>query len=426
MKRIAFYLSLVLVVLVLASCKKGQKNLFTPTSSGRPYEVLVVVNKPVWDRPAGRALFDVLDTNVPGLPQAERSFRISNVDPQHFDRVLKIFRNIIIVDIQDIYTQPKLKFSRDVYASPQMIMTIQAPNEDEFEEFVAKNSKVIIDFFVKAEMNRQITLLKQKHSDVISTKVGSIFDCDIWVPIELANYKEGKDFLWASTNRATADMNFVMYSYPYTDKDTFTKDYFIHKRDSVMKANIPGEREGMYMATDSMFVDVEDIVVKGEYAQEARGLWEMEGDMMGGHSYPYTDKDTFTKDYFIHKRDSVMKANIPGEREGMYMATDSMFVDVEDIVVKGEYAQEARGLWEMEGDMMGGPFVSHARVDRANGRVIVVEAFIYSPDKLKRNLMRQMEASLYTLRLPNESLIDEIVISGNIPEEKIDTTSRVK
>mgnify|MGYP000417681919 CR=1 FL=1 len=43
-------------------------------------------------------------------------------------------------------------------------------------------------------MNRQITLLKQKHSDVISTKVGSIFDCDIWVPIELANYKEGKEF----------------------------------------------------------------------------------------------------------------------------------------------------------------------------------------------------------------------------------------
>ena len=66
MKRIAFYLSLVLVVLVLASCKKGQKNLFTPTSSGRPYEVLVVVNKPVWDRPAGRALFDVLVGNLSG------------------------------------------------------------------------------------------------------------------------------------------------------------------------------------------------------------------------------------------------------------------------------------------------------------------------------------------------------------------------
>lgn len=140
------------------------------------------------------------------------------------------------------------------------------------------------------------------------------------------------------------------------------------------------------------------------------------------YSYPYTDKETFTKEYFVNKRDSVMKVNIPGEREGMYMATDSMFVDVENIMVKGEYAQEVRGLWQMEGDMMGGPFVSHVRVDRPNGRVVVVEAFIYSPDKLKRNLMRQMEASLYTLRLPNENLLDEIVISASISEEKVDTT----
>ena len=351
---LAFYLSLVLVVLVLASCKKGQKNLFTPTSSGRPYEVLVVVNKAVWDRPAGRALFDVLDTNVPGLPQAERSFRISNIAPEHFDRVMRIFRNIIVVDIQDIYTQPKIKFSRDVYAAPQMIMTIQAPDEKEFADFVEKNKQVIIDFFVKSEINRQINLLKEKHNDAISAKVGSMFDCDVWIPQELSNYKVGKDFLWASTNRASADMNFVIYSYPYTDRNTFTKEFFVHKRDSVMKANIPGEREGMYMATDSMFVDVKNIMVKGEYAQEARGLWEMEGDMMGG------------------------------------------------------------------------PFVSHARVDRANGRVIVAEAFIYSPDKMKRNLMRQMEASLYTLRLPNETLLDEVVVNADIPEEKVDSTAKAE
>ena len=161
-------------------------------------------------------------------------------------------------------------------------MTIQAPDEKEFADFVEKNKQVIIDFFVKSEINRQINLLKEKHNDAISAKVGSMFDCDVWIPQELSNYKVGKDFLWASTNRASADMNFVIYSYPYTDRNTFTKEFFVHKRDSVMKANIPGEREGMYMATDSMFVDVKNIMVKGEYAQEARGLWEMEGDMMGG------------------------------------------------------------------------------------------------------------------------------------------------
>jgi hypothetical protein len=313
MKRIANILAFCLLSLLLVSCGgNGRRGLFTPASSGRPYEALVVIDKNMWERPAGRAIYDVLDTDVPGLPQAERSFRISNVDPDHFDRVLKIFRNILVVDIQDIYTQPKFRYSRDVYASPQMIMTIQAPDETSLAEYVTKNKQVIIDFFTRAEMNRQIALLKKKHSSLVSTRLGTQFDCDIWAPVELDKYKVGQDFFWASTNRATADMNLVVYSYPYTD---------------------------------------------------------------------------------------------------------TMFVDVKDIVVKGEYAMEARGLWQMQGDMMGGPFVAHARVDRANGRVVVAEAFIYSPDKLKRNLMRQMEAVLYTLRLPNESIIDEVVISPEGVEE---------
>ena len=351
-KQVMNLLGMALMALVLFSCggngKKGGKSLFTPVSSGRPYEMLVVIDKDMWERPAGRALFNALDTDVPGLPQPERSFRISNVGPENFNRGLRIFRNIIDVDIQPIYTQPKLKYSRDSYASPQMIMTIQAPDEASFEEFVDKNRQVIVDFFTKAEMNRQIALLKKKHSEVISTKVGSMFGCDVWVPTEMERYKQGQDFLWASSDKPGSDVsiNFVIYSYPYTDKNTFTKDYFVHKRDSVMKINIPGALEGQYIATDADYVDVKNFSVKGEYAFEARGLWYMENDMMGG------------------------------------------------------------------------PFVSHARVDRPNGRVVVVEAFIYAPEKKKRDLMRQMEAALYTLNLPQEQQMEEIVIGPGLEEEK--------
>ena len=353
-------LSMALMVLVLFSCegngKKGGKSLFTPVSSGRPYEMLVVIDKGMWERPAGRALFDVLDSDVPGLPQPERSFRISQIIPSKFDRGFRIFRNIIDVDIQSIYTQPKLKYSRDSYASPQMIMTIQAPDEQSFEEFVAKNRQVIVDFFTKAEMNRQINLLKEKYSPVVAAKVGSIFGCDVRIPAELERYKEGKDFLWASSdnNSTNTSLNFVIYSYPYTDKNTFTKDYFVHKRDSVMKINIPGAHEGQYIQTDADYVDVKDLAVKGEYAFEARGLWYMENDMMGG------------------------------------------------------------------------PFVSHARVDRPNGRVVVVEGFVFAPEKKKRDLMRKLEAALYTLNLPQEQELEEIVIKASDLEEVIPDTTAVK
>ena len=344
MKRITFNFCLVLLIAVLASCRNGGKSLITPVSSGRPYEILVVAEDDYW-LGGDSALFKVLDTDVPGLPQAERSFRISRIVPAHFDRVMRIFRNVIIVDAQDVYTQTKFKYVRDAYASPQMIMTIQTPNQKDFSEYVTKNSQVIIDFFTRAEMNRQINLLRDKHSPMVSAKVGSQFDCDIWMPTDMNSYKVGKDFLWASNN--LNDMNFVMYTFPYRDKDTFTKEFFIHKRDSVMKINLPGAMEGMYMET-----------------------------------------------------------------------ADPFLVDVRNIAVKGDYAFEARGLWEMHNDAMGGPFVSHMRVDRANARVIVVEAFVYQPEKLKRDLMRKLNAALYTLKMPTENNVDEIPMDQSISEEK--------
>lgn len=333
MKKYFFYLSMVLVALVVTSCglKGGH------TSSGRPYELLVVVDHGVWDRPAGRALHDALDADMKGLPQSEPSFRIMYTSPRDYDSTLKLIRNIIIVDIKDIYTKGSFKFSKDTYASPQMILTIQAPSEEEFEKFVTENQQTIVDFFTRAEMNRQISLLEQKHSNYISTMVDSLFGCDIWIPSELKKYKVGEDFFWASTDTGSADQNFVIYSYPYTDKDTFTQEYFVHKRDSVMKANIPGYKEGVYMATDSLLTSTRAVSVKNKYTMEARGLWRMKGDFMGG------------------------------------------------------------------------PFVSHTRLDEKNQRIITAEIFVYSPDKMKRNLVRQMEASLYTLKLPQE------VQEGQIP-----------
>ena len=335
MKRnLSSFVALFAMLLLFASCKEGQKTIFTPVSSGTPYEMLVVMDNATWEAPAGRALFNVLDTNVPGLPQAERSFRISQIEPDNFMRGFKIFRNIIKPVIGEQYTQTKFKYSRDVYSTPQMILVIQSPSEKDFAEYVSKNGQLIIDFFTRAEMNRQIAALEGKHSEMVQARVKDMFNCDLWMPTELGSYKVGKDFLWTSSNGASVNLNCVVYTLPYNDKRTFTREFMLHKRDSVMKANIPGAREGMYMATDTLLTDVKDITVKKQYAKEMRGLWYMEGDMMGG------------------------------------------------------------------------PFVSHARLDHINARVVVVEAFVFSPEKLNRNVMRKMEAALYTLKLPEEDVLN--------------------
>ena len=324
----------------VAKKSPSKKSLMLPNASGLPYEMLVVMDDEQWERPLGRAVFNVLDTDVPGLPQSERSFRITRVAPSGMSsNMFRIMRNIIKVDIQNIYTQPKLKFARDVYAYPQMVMTLQAPDEASLAQYVEDNAQSIIDFFTRAEMNREISNLREEHNLDVSRLAKEILGVDVWVPWEVNKYKKGKDFLWASTNSEKKDMNIVLYAYPYTDANTFTLDYFLNKRDSVMKVNIPGGPEGSYMTTQ--------------------------------HDYVY----------------------------------------VKDATVHGKYAQVARGLWRVQGDRMGGPFVSHSRVDEVNGRVIVAEIFIYAPESLKRDLVRRMEAALYTVQLPQQQSVAELAYS---------------
>ncbi len=127
------------------------------------------------------------------------------------------------------------------------------------------------------------------------------------------------------------------------------------------------------------------------------------------YTYPYDCRETFTREMLLHKRDSVMMLNIPGPSEDSYMGTEYRFeppIFTPTALENGEYAAEVRGLWTVIGDIMGGPFVSVSCLDRENQRVITAEAFIYAPNKYKRNAMRQLESVLYTINTNNTNNTD--------------------
>lgn len=349
MKTRNLYFFLFVLLITLSGCKqKGKKGILTPTSSALPYELLVVIDDTYKDSEVGESVRNVLTSNIPGLPQPESAFKVMYTDPQHFDGILKPIRNIVLVRIEKTFTEARFNTASDVYAYPQAILTIQAPDEQSFIDYVNANGKSIIDYFTKAEMNRQIRILEKNHSDMITKTVQEMFGCEIWVDNLVAS-RVAKDFFWAGTNEGVADRYFIMYSIPYEDENSFTRDYFIQKRDSVLKENILGAEEGMYMTTNADYTEVKPINVQGEYTLEARGLWRM---------------------------------------------------------VK---------------DRMGGPFVSHMRLDKQNKRLIFAEIFVYAPEKMKRNLVRQMEASLYTLRLP-EALAKEQIETD--PDKELMTNEK--
>ncbi len=121
------------------------------------------------------------------------------------------------------------------------------------------------------------------------------------------------------------------------------------------------------------------------------------------YSYPWDGGDIADIGGFIEKRDSVLKENIPGSMPDQWMTT-SRGDNGESVVwprlrrIDGVTLLEVRGLWELHNGYMGGPFVSLVSVDSAERKVIVREAFVFNPEGQKRDLMRQLEGCLRTMR----------------------------
>ena len=81
--------------------------------------------------------------------------------------------------------------------------------------------------------------------------------------------------------------------------------------------------------------------------------------------------------------DSILRTNMPGETDSMYMV----------IPVLSE-----RGLWEMKGDAMGGPYVMQRIHLRKTGDEIIIIGFVYAPEMKKKILIKQLEAAISTIK----------------------------
>ena len=122
------------------------------------------------------------------------------------------------------------------------------------------------------------------------------------------------------------------------------------------------------------------------------------------YRYPVPEKDPFKLENIIAKRNEVMQANVPGMFDGSYMTTSTAIEPMtRSLKYHGIDFMETRGFWEVEGDYMGGPFVSHSFYSPDGKDIIVMEAFVHAPRYDKRSLLRQVESILYSFEWKNNA-----------------------
>lgn len=310
------------LLMVCAGCSNG--NGLTPRSGGRPYEVLVIGAN---SEAVAMVVGSLRDLKMEGLPQQEAVFDVSTIVSDGLTQATRYARNIVMVTTGiDSLKHATVSYQQNTYARPQLILHLRAASTSQLRSTLLYNVRAIKRQLVLQELNNGIALLRDKHNKAAETMVREMFGARLWVPEDLNKWKRGQDFLWLSNDAARGMQNICIYRYA---GNVLTREQAIAKRDSMMKLNLPGESEGSYMKTA-----------------------------------PYPA-----------------------------VAVDNHSEKTPD----GIRPTELRGLWEMQGEAMGGPFVSLST--RYGDSTLVVEAFVYAPETEKRRMVRRLEASLHTLNI---------------------------
>lgn len=256
---------------LICSCGKDGGAL-KPHSGGNPYEVLVMT-----DDPSLRTTIDsILNVDLPAMPQSESSFSVSHSEDLRQNQSTRYARCIVAAAVDHSLSTPRVRYERNVYARPQLIVNVTTPKTD-LPAGMGRRLRRLIDRF---ELETGVENLKKSRNTKAGREVKKMFDIDMLVPEELVATKQGKDFLWISDNGKRSISNLCVYTYPATGLDA---NQLLRKRDSIMAVNIPGEKPGMHLETERMPLPTARLVAAGkERLLECRGLWSMKGDAMGG------------------------------------------------------------------------------------------------------------------------------------------------
>ena len=122
------------------------------------------------------------------------------------------------------------------------------------------------------------------------------------------------------------------------------------------------------------------------------------------YKYPVVEGEQMMDlDNILKNSNEMLKKNVPGMFDNTYMTTSSIVrPSIEYKRFKGLDFAEIRGLWEVQNDFMGGPFVSHAFYSQDGKDVIVLQAFVYAPKYDKRHYLKQVESVIYSFEWAKE------------------------
>jgi hypothetical protein len=265
-------------------------------SSGKTAEMIVVTsNQAKWESKAVDTIRYFFNQDFDILPQPEPLFELSNLPIASFNQtsMFRTHHNILILDINDTHEKAAVDVRKDEWSSPQTVIRINAPDEDELITLFEASKNSILSLFQKSERERLINTFKKFRDAEVMEEVKNAFHFTMELPSGFYIAKKTADFAWIRKETPKISQGIMIYTYDFIDTIAFEKPRIIAFRNSITEEFIPGPTEGSFMTVSDEFLPVisRRINFNGLFAVETRGLWELRNDFMGGPFLSFTFVD---------------------------------------------------------------------------------------------------------------------------------------
>lgn len=353
----SFILFICLSLLVF-SCNSDKDSTALPKATGKSGDMIIIMDSLQWKTPLGQEVRKIFLAELPGLPRSEPAFNVTFVHPNKKIRLLTQVRNLVYVFTLDQQTA---------------------------------GSKILREDF------SETTLAKIKN------------DTSFFLSTEKDEYSRGQQvmYLFGDTNENLTHHLQLNRNRLREFFNTFERqraiDNLAKTKSTEGLANLLRQEQQIEMAVPFGY----KLADKSEDFVWLRQIETEEDNNIFIVWKAYESEYQLLPDSLLDWRNSILRKYIfeDPENPDSYLTTETKIpfnpLQARQVTIDGSFAMELRGLWKTNNNTMGGPFLSYARVDEKKGRIYYIEGFTFSPGREQREILRKLEASLWTFKFVN-------------------------
>ncbi len=348
------YITLIVFSAFLISCgedgKGGLSDNAKPKARGSIGEIVLAIDSAKWAGPVGDELREIFEADLPGMLRSESMFKVHRVDPRAMTRMLKMYTNLIYVTTFD-----------DKKGGSQ---TINAQFSKESKE--------------RASADPSLYSLRMEDEYATGQEVLYLFGN---TEEELvANLRKNRDRL---------QNLFEVRERGRLEKPLFTRKNSAAEYEARTKLGIEIKAPASYQIAKS----ADDFLwLRSPSPTERRpdiSVFFYETD--------YTSEEQTFPANIQSLRDSVVAKHVFGDPEDprSFMVSEKQIPPAfRNMVINDNFTVEIRGTWKTNNLSMGGTYLGYLMVDPAKGKLYYMEGFVYFPNEMHRDALREIQAIL--------------------------------